>query len=276
MANIIYTVLFGDTDTLKPPVHTPGWDHVCITDDPDLRGVGWDVEFVGATFDDMDPKRRSRAYKINPPLTADRSFYVDATFRIRHDLTDLLRDRAGIWLFPHPMRDCAYREAAVILEKNLDLPLTVEAQITRYRTEGFPEHYGLWRCGAMLRERSCDELNQVWWDEISRGTWRDQLSFPYACWKTGVTPRPFLTNLVDVFLQQSLHKPHKTDDWKFTGKKPDWGVKERHPFAHLVITPNGLYMPRWVNKYISLTWGSERFIELTKSLNGIVEYEGRR
>ena len=44
MRKAIYTFIIGNYDTLKTPgVMTPGWDYICLTDNPTLKSTIWDV-----------------------------------------------------------------------------------------------------------------------------------------------------------------------------------------------------------------------------------------
>ena len=66
--------------------------------------------------------------------------------------------------------------------------MNVDPQIERYREEGFPEKYGLGETRVLYRKNNddCKKLMDAWWAEVEKGSHRDQLSFDYARWKTGV------------------------------------------------------------------------------------------
>ena len=64
----------------------------------------------------------------------------------------------------------------------------INAQMDRYRKEGFPERYGLPQTNIVLRRHNdtkCVEVMEVWAEELRNNSHRDQLSFNYAVWKTG-------------------------------------------------------------------------------------------
>lgn len=273
MKKIIYTVILDDTDDLKEPYFvTPGWDYVCITDNPNLSSPTWGIDLVEST----DSKKDSRFYKItNQFPTYDTSIYIDATFEIRRNLDYYINTRTkDIWLNKHPMRSCAYEEAQIVIDKKLDAEETVANQILKYQFDGFPPDFGMWRCGTIIRDPKSEKVNELcelWNKEVQEGSWRDQISFPYACWKVDLHPRTIPYGLTESYFKQSLHKCHPTDDWKFLGEGDyDKDLITKYSTAHLIILRNGILFPKWINNYISLKNGTDRFVELVRTLNGII------
>lgn len=272
MKKICFTTLVGLYDALKDPrVPNPDWEFICFTNQ-DITSKVWNIVKINGE----NPKKLSRKYKI-PNLFPeyDLSLYTDASFRIRGDLNELVKDKTqGIWLNRHPQRQCAYEEAEIVKRKKLDEEPLINKQITRYHQEGFPEQYGLWRCGILIRnpkDERVTELCKLWWDEVENGSYRDQISFPYACFKTGVTPNEIPHGQTNHFLKQSLHKTFETDDWKVVGEI-DKNLTKKYPLAHLILTDQGMAFPQWLSNYISLEHGRERFEELVKILRGTVVY----
>src|SRR5688500_4216711 len=218
MRKLIYTTICGDVDDLKEPLKTtPGWDYLCLTDNPNLTSKTWDIEVVKGG----DPKKLSRYLKIKNHFPEyDLSCFIDATFQIKQHSLDkfALSKREGIWLNSHPQRQCLYEEAEIVKSKGLDDPNLIDKQIEKYRAEGYPEQNGLFRCGIMVRnpkDSKITEMCDLWWDEVERGSWRDQISFPYACWRAGVTPNPILHGITQIYLKQSLHKANPTTEWLY-------------------------------------------------------------
>lgn len=74
----------------------------------------------------------------------------------------------------------------------------MDAQMERYRNEGYPEHNGLIDSGILVRElknQKVINLMETWWQEVLHGSKRDQLSFNYACWKND-----FVYDTADLFI----------------------------------------------------------------------------
>lgn len=273
MKKVIYTVLIGNYDELKEPTKiTPDWDYVVFTDNEELRSENWKIRLVASG----DSKRLSRFYKIvNQFPDYDLSVYIDATFRIKRDLNFFTNEKTeGIWFNKHPMRDCAYEEAEIVISKSLDDKSVVESQVSKYQEEGFPPQFGLWRGGIIIRNErdlSVKKLTSNWYQETEKGSWRDQISLPYVCWKNKIIPNTIPHGLSQAYFKQSLHSAYPTSDWKFSGEgEYDPQLIYKYDTAHLIILNNGLLYPRWLSNYISMKDGTERFIELVKILNGVI------
>lgn len=274
MKKIIYTAIFGKTDTLKEPISvSPGWQYICYTDDPELKSDVWEIVVV----ETQNPRKTSRYYKTHPP-EADLTIWIDATFEIKkHNLDKFaLSKTEGIWLNSHPQRQCVYEEASIITEKNLDNIDTVTKQIERYRQEGLPEQFGLWRCGIIVRNGNdplIKKLNELWWEEIEGGSWRDQISFAYACWKLNIAPNNILHGITTIYFKQHLHLSHPTEDWIYDNGEP---VEKENPLikkydtAHLILLTDRFLIPQWVRNYINPKVGRQRFEELVQILGGVI------
>jgi hypothetical protein len=271
MKKIIYTAILGQVDHLKEPrVTSPGWEYICYTDDPNLKSDVWEIILV----ESQNPRKASRYYKTHPP-EADLTIWIDATFQIKRQLDPFaLSKTEGIWLNSHPQRQCPYEEAEIIKEKNLDDHEVINKQITRYRTEGLPQQWGLYRCGILVRNGKdllIKKLNELWWEEIEKGSWRDQASFSYACWKLGITPNPILHGITNIYFKQSLHKANPTKDWTYIGEgnyNPELTLK--YDTAHLILLKDGFLIPSWLKNYINPKVGRDRFLELVQILDGVV------
>jgi hypothetical protein len=189
---VVYTAVFGDYDDV--PAVDARWacDFLCFTDNPRLAPGGWQVVVVPRGEPPADANRR---YKMLPHLYLpeyERGLYVDGNIRIVSDPTPLFGkylDHDLLALPRHPERTCAYQEARRCVERGLVDAQTVEAQMSRYAAEGFPENWGLTANGIILRRHldpAVAALMEAWWKEYSGGGRRDQLSLPYLIWKSGI------------------------------------------------------------------------------------------
>ena len=64
-------------------------------------------------------------------------------------------------------------------------------QTGAYLLEGFKDDYGLYDTGCLYRNFSDEKvyiMMRQWWDNINNYTHRDQISFPYVCWKNNYMP----------------------------------------------------------------------------------------
>jgi hypothetical protein len=140
-------------------------------------------------------RRRSRIHKILPFRYFDEevSIWLDSTFGLAVSPRDLVRvalEVADFAVFEHPQKDCLYKEAQRVLKTHRHDPgeeSVIRDQMARYREDGFPGDRGLAMGGVLIRRHTPEVIRvcEMWWDEMCRGSSRDQLSFEYCCWKTG-------------------------------------------------------------------------------------------
>jgi hypothetical protein len=155
---------------------------------------GWEIRDID--WHHEDPNRLAKRPKIRPELffpEVGYSLWVDGNvgltypFGIRR-LIELYLQDADMCVFRHHARSCIYQEAEACKVRRLDSPGLIDGQMARYREEGFPARFGLQELAVILRRHSeaVDDFDRRWWEEISRGSRRDQLSFQYVRWKTGL------------------------------------------------------------------------------------------
>ena len=200
--SIIYTAIAGGYDRLKPPRGSDspeGLRRMAFVDNPVLCGgtgcPGWRIVPMASIC--MTPHMQSKRHKVLAhevlPVGTELSLWVDGSIEFGSNLhpEDLARQFLGdfdLALFPHSRRDCLYDEAHACQLLKLDDPSVMARQMNRYRAEGYPRNNGLAECSVILRRHTpaVARLNELWWQEISNGSHRDQLSFNYACWKLGI------------------------------------------------------------------------------------------
>tara|TARA_B100002019_G_scaffold284107_1_gene291327 strand:+ start:696 stop:1391 length:696 start_codon:yes stop_codon:yes gene_type:complete len=206
MNKVIYTAIFGDYDSLEKPKFIPkGFDFVCFTDS-NIQSDFWDIRKVLPLYEDST--RNARKYKLLPHRFLpqyDISIWMDGNFLIRNDLNEMVdrylsdknfacHDHNNCKLDP---RDCVYQEAEAILwlgkndpnKKFKDEPSVITKQIDGYFNEGYPQNNGLIVSGVLLRRHNEKDVvitMEKWWEQVKYGSKRDQLSFDYSVWKTGL------------------------------------------------------------------------------------------
>jgi hypothetical protein len=129
---------------------------------------------------------------------AEYSLWVDGSVEILpgtniQELIDTYLKDADICVFKHPWRNCLYEEANVCLERKLDEKEKILSQIDFYKWDNYPEDNNLYECGAILRKHTSGTniFNEMWWEEITRYSKRDQLSFPYSANKAHIQVNTF-------------------------------------------------------------------------------------
>lgn len=187
----VYTAIFGGYDKLRPPLtKNPRVSYQLFTED--LQEVdGWSL-FTTCDDDLRFPRKLSRWYKTHP-----HKLYPNHTISIWHGgwigmkidplvaVEKWLPPGVDIAVFEHPHRNCAYKEADACRTLGKGNPAIITAQLSGYRKEGFPLDFGLAACFFIIRRNNGNtrQFNEMWWNEIDKGSSRDQISFDYIRWK---------------------------------------------------------------------------------------------
>lgn len=192
---VVYTAITGFWDDLRSPaVIDPDIDYVVFADQhlPQVPKP-WVRRSITRTF--SDDRLTSRYSKITPHLHVPEyeiSIWVDAAYQIR-DIArgmETVSDDWTIAAFRHPVRDCAYAEAKEVIEAGHDRQENVDRVIAQLKKDGFATGAGLYENGLLLRRHHdpavVRAMNQ-WWDLVSTGSHRDQISFNYCLWKNRVS-----------------------------------------------------------------------------------------
>lgn len=195
----VYTSIFGPYDGLLPQKKYPNVDYICFTDQP-FKSKTWEIRHIDPVFEDST--RNSRRIKIQPHKFLsdyDISIFMDGNYLIIKDINKLIEQELTnhkMLVFDHNQaqdpRDCVYDECEAIIElgnntgNHKDDPEIMRKQIDRYEKEGYPRKNGLIFSAVLIRRHNDPDVIQTmetWWDELSNGSKRDQLSFDYSAWK---------------------------------------------------------------------------------------------
>ncbi len=189
----VVTAILNSRDTLKPQPPVEDAHLIAFLDAP-ATCPGWTIR--PACSASPDPVRNARNHKVLlhrwlPDATY--SLWIDGSILFKPDislttLTDLYLKDTDLAVFPHRTRSCIYEESLACIAQQKDDPSLIERQMARLRAEGYPPSNGLAETSVVLRRHTpaMAAFSELWWDEIVRGSRRDQLSFDYAAWKTGL------------------------------------------------------------------------------------------
>lgn len=190
---VVYTTIFGESDSLKKAPDGAS-RCVCFVDDPakypDARG--WDLVQV----DTKEPRRDAWYTRCVPHLLfpdARKTVWVDASFTIT-DLPRLLLDSGdhAIAALTHHSRKTCFEEGNEIVRVGQASAADIDAQLNRYRQEGFWQTRLSISCIIVRNNTpSVTAFNVKWRDEIRRHRGDNtQLSLDYAAWKAGLIVHP--------------------------------------------------------------------------------------
>ncbi len=192
----VYTAITGGYDIVHDPVFVDeNLDYYLFTDNENIKSNVFKVVKVD-NVENLDPVRLARKIKIvgNWEYLQDYDYtiWTDGKLQIIGDLNEYIvkyAKGAPLLCFNHHDRDDLYDEAQFCAARNTDSSEMIYEQTERYRTEGFPEHYGLTDTCFLIKDNKSIELKKAmmdWWNEVKNGSKRDQISFCYAFWKNNL------------------------------------------------------------------------------------------
>lgn len=205
--NVCYTAICSSYDELKDPlwIDKNNWRYICFTTQ-NLNSKVWEIVKIEQQ---QDSTRQARNIKINSTFDCDFYLWVDANIRIIGDLNSFIEPlkRFDISLMTHPHRRSIVEEMKAIIKYKKDNVKVVQSQILRYQLEGYDKKE-LAATGILLRKNNdiVKKHAKIWINEVLTKSCRDQLSFYYSCWKTGVVPHLFPYSKIDSdIFKYSLH-----------------------------------------------------------------------
>jgi hypothetical protein len=202
---VICTAVTGGYDFPTNQIRLHGVDYIYFTDGQSIFNISdpWKVEYLPECDQHLDNRRRSKRPKLNPhsiPILKNYKYliWIDGEIEIYNPnfVSEILSYmKNGFVVSPHPdslgnpSRHCAYGEATIRPPKYTNEPL--DEQCNFYKSEGFPENYGLYACGVSARDMTnlkVKEIGELWHQQNLTWSYQDQVSFPYCLWKTGFEP----------------------------------------------------------------------------------------
>ena len=195
---VICTAVTGGYDYMPDQPKIDGVDYVYFTDGKSTTPITgpWIPILLGD--ENLDNRRRSKRPKLNPhsiPMLLNWKYMIWIDGDMGIDRPEFVPEimsymENGFVVSPHfDARHCAYGEATIRPLKYANEPL--DEQCDFYRSEGFPEQYGLYECGVSARDLTNEkvkEVGELWHKQNLEWSYQDQVSFPYCLWKTGYTP----------------------------------------------------------------------------------------
>jgi hypothetical protein len=137
---------------------------------------------------------RARYHKTDPLGILhgdyDYTLWVDASMSLLVDpmeLIELLGDN-DLMTFRHRHRDTLLAEGQTVIKIKQQDPRVIQNQLNFYKQAGYNDYVGLPETGLLLRKVSpkIEAFNGHWFNQILTFSVRDQMSFGYSAWKTGI------------------------------------------------------------------------------------------
>lgn len=195
---VVVTAVTGGYEHRASDLFIDGVDYIYFTDGNSPFPIKRPWKEIVLGDENLDNRRRSKRPKLNPHSIEILNNYKYLIW-IDGDMEILQRGfvpailsflKNGFVISPHfDNRNCAYGEAEIRPAKYANEPL--DEQIAYYKSEGFPEGYGLYECGVSARDMHNEDvkkLGEMWHEQNITWSYQDQVSLPYCLWKSGYQP----------------------------------------------------------------------------------------
>ncbi len=188
----VYTSITKGYDNLiSPDFISDKCDFFCFTDDENMSSNYWQVILLKNEFNG-DDVRFARHIKLFPHVYLPEYRYtvwIDGNIGIVANIYSLVSTyfmKYSFVTFKNPSRNCIYDEAKECIVRCKDKRKIIVEQMRNYKRNNYPENNGLIESNFIFRDSTCLSMKNVmneWWEQISRYSRRDQLSFNYVAWK---------------------------------------------------------------------------------------------
>lgn len=191
----IYTAISENYDNLIQHTYTSkDFDYICFTDTKIKNPGIWKIQTLNNKLDNV---RKTRYYKIHPHKYLSKykySIWVDSCIDITSDVLEkkinkLIKKKEKLSVNIHPDRNCIYQEACACIDQEKDDIFTIQKEIEYIKKHKYPKNIGLHETCIIFREHNNKEIIKLmnsWWKMVSKFSKRDQLSFDFVLWKSGI------------------------------------------------------------------------------------------
>lgn len=191
----VYTAVFDGYDIVQPPKVIPcNVGFYCFTNLSSGIRAPWKIINYQKPADYTSKMASARLKILGHEIfdTYDFTVWIDANILLKGDIQQLVYQcmiRSDLSVNQHQSRDCIYDEAGACIQLGKSDAVRTTEQMNRYRSEGYPAHYGLSETTVLIRSSKSELVKQtqdIWWNEFLNGGHRDQLCLDYARWRTGI------------------------------------------------------------------------------------------
>ena len=195
----VYTCITGEYDDLHE-IEKPekGVDYYCFTNNKNLKSKTWKI--VQIENEGLDNQRLSRKIKmLGEPSVLKKyeiSVWMDASVIWDKSIVEFVEKylNNGIFAaFRHHQRTTVKDEAASCWRLRKDTKESITQALEFLEAEGFMDDVGLYEMTVFAKRHGNEVVKRtmkLWFETVRDHSKRDQLSFPYAIWKTKLNVNP--------------------------------------------------------------------------------------
>lgn len=185
---VVCSINMGGYDNLPTPPKLSDTTYFLITDALSVPDDSpWII--VRPSVREVDMKRTCLWYKTHPhKLFPDAEYvtWIDSNIISQIGSEQVLEAHEAlseVATFAHPDRSCVYKEAEEICNLGLDHPDIIGRVVENMKASGMPSNHGLYETNVLFTR--CQDMGvqaflDKWWQLISTGSRRDQMSFTFA------------------------------------------------------------------------------------------------
>lgn len=190
----VYTCITGNYDNLKDIKKENGIDYYCFTNNRNIKSSAWNVIYIeDKSLSNVLLARKTKILGNDIVNSYDIALWMDGAVSFNKPIKDFinyyLKDKDNFVAFKHGERNNIHDEMSACcscLKESKEKIINLEKFYCR---EGYPDNNGLIESTVYIK-RPKDPLVQktmeIWFFMVKNYSHRDQLSFNYAIYKTGL------------------------------------------------------------------------------------------
>lgn len=192
---VVTSITQGKDKLLDPPEKFDNCDYFAFVDKKIDDVKIWEQKdlYSYSSIDPLFNRRNAKPYKLLSTLLFPNYEYIiwcDGNHQLNVNPQTIIDEYgdAQMYIFKHPDRTCLYDEIKACLQWRLDVPNNLESQFNYYISLGFPPNYGLYELSTFMMKNThkVKEFQLMWFEQITKFSSRDQVSFPFCVWNTGI------------------------------------------------------------------------------------------
>lgn len=222
----VYTCITGSYDNLKEvKVNEENIDYICFTNNKQLTSSTWKIIYI--EDDKLSNHYLSRKLKMIGDSYIDENYtlsiWIDASVIFKKSVKEFLNEyfdyKNDVFLAcKHHLRNSIAEEAKACIRYKKGNKERIDKLLSFYKQENFKDDLGLLEM-TLIVKRHNDPLvrktMKLWFDMILNYSERDQLSFMYCIYKTGLKVKAIPLNVWNNnYLEFTPHNM-ETYDYKY-------------------------------------------------------------
>jgi len=192
---VVTSITNGKDKLLDPPQKFDNCDYFAFVDKKTDDVKIWEQkDIIGySSIDNFRGRRNAKPYKLLSTLMFPDYEYIiweDGNHQLKVDPQTIIDEYGdfNMYVFKHPDRNCLYEEIKACLTWKLDTIENLQSQYNFYKNMGYPANNGLYELSTFMFKNThrVKEFQLMWFEQITKFSSRDQISFPFCVWNTAM------------------------------------------------------------------------------------------